>query len=125
MKNPNQETLKPSLVRLVSLLCSLEKDGYEVTATGFSKILLGVLDDETRDLTGRLEFGYLPSLGSKRLKMRLHYLVRQGYVAQRYSEADEDYYLYPTDKGLAVASEIALKEKAPKVPSSKHTIRHH
>ena len=125
MKNPKKETLKPSLVRLVSLLSHLEVVGYEVTAEGFCKILLGVLDEETRSLTSLTEFAYLSSLGSKRIKMRLHYLVRLGYVGLDFSEEDQDYYLTLTAKGLEVAEPKSIVEKPIPSRPRKRTIRHH
>jgi hypothetical protein len=125
MKNPQKKSLKPSLVRLLSLLLSLEEEGYEVTAVGFCKIVLGILDEETRSLTGLAEFGYLPSLGSKRLKMRLHHLVRLGYVGLTYSEEDQDYYLTLTEEGKAIARTAPRGAKKKTIPLKKRTIRPH
>jgi hypothetical protein len=125
MKNPKKVALKPSLARLVSLLSHLEQEGYEVTAEGFCKILLGVLDEETRSLTSLTEFAYLQSLGSKRIKMRLHYLVRLGYVGLDYSSEDQDYYLTLTDKGRAVADPTSIVAKSPSSRPQKRSIRHH
>lgn len=122
MKNPRETSLKPSLVRLLALLLSLEKEGYEVTANGFCKIVLGVLDQETCELVSSASFAALPSLGSKRLKMRLHQLVRKGYIRLSYDEADEDYYLQLSEDARLLATKFPLVKKEPKV-ETKRSIR--
>ena len=122
MKNPRKTSLKPSLVRLLALLLSLDEEGYEVTANGFCKIVLGILDEETRELTTSKAFASLPSLGSKRLKMRLHQLVRKGYVRLAYDETDEDYYLSLSEDGRALAERFPLVKKETK-SETKRSIR--
>lgn len=122
MKNPREASLKPSLVRLLALLLSLENEGYEVTANGFCKIVLGVLDQETCELVSFASFAALPSLGSKRLKMRLRQLVRKGYVHLVYDEKDEDYYLQLSEDAHLLAKRFPLLRKKPKV-ETKRSIR--
>lgn len=123
MKNPRKTSLKPSLVRLLALLRTLEEEGYEVTANGFCKIALGILDQETRELVTSKAFASLPSLGSKRLKMRLHQLVRKGYVRLTYDEQDEDYYLSLSEDARALAERFPLVKKEVK-SETKRSIRH-
>jgi len=122
MKNPRKTSLKSSLLRLLALLLSLDEEGYEVTANGFCKIALGILDEETRELTTSKAFASLPSLGSKRLKMRLHQLVRKDYVRLSYDETDEDYYLSLSEDGRALAERFPLAKKETK-PATKRSIR--
>ena len=123
MPNPRETRLKPSLCRLLALLLSLEKAGYETTANGFCKIALGVLDHETCELVSSPAFASLPSLGSKRLKMRLHLLVRKGYLSLHYDEKDGDYYLELSEEARQLASGFPLSKKENPI-ESKRSIRH-
>lgn len=123
MKNPRKTSLKPSLLRLLALLLSLDESGYEVTMDGFCKIALGILDQETRELVSSPAFAALPSLGSKRLKMRLHQLVRKGYLRLSYEESDQDYYLILSPDARNLAARFPLSKKEPKVETKRNIRR--
>ena len=123
MKAPQNKILKPALRRLISYLALLEEEGYETTMEGFSKILLGERDEETDPLVSSPAFGALPSLGSKRLKMRCHQLIRHGYLTLTYSEEDRDYYLHLNAKSRHLVEEAFTSKKKTAKPLRKHTIR--
>jgi hypothetical protein len=96
---------------LLSALASLQEAGVEATADGLVKILHGVADRETASLVSLPAFGYLPSLSSKKLKNRIHWLVRTGFVSLSYDEAVEDYFLALSEKGLANVIPLTPKKK--------------
>jgi hypothetical protein len=123
MKGPENKILKPSLRRLLSFLALLEQEGYEVTMEGFAKILIGERDEETAPLMNSAAFGALPSLGSKRLKMRCHELIRHGYLTLRYSEEDQDYYLQLNAQSRPLVQMALLSPKKVQKPLRKRTIR--
>lgn len=120
VKHPESPRL--SYRKLLSALFLIKEAGYEVTAEGLSLILRGVKTEETIPFFENSVFSFLPSLSSKRIKARVHQLVRQGYLRLSYREEDEDYYLLLTDKGNAACkpSEVLRKQKAKNIVSKKN-----
>jgi hypothetical protein len=96
---------------LLSALASLEEAGVEVTADGLVKVLHGVVERETSSLVDLPAFGYLPSLSSKKLKNRIHWLVRQGFVHLSYDSKLEDYFLALTESGHANVIPLPPKKR--------------
>ena len=105
---------------LLSAIASLAEAGVEVSADGLVKILHGVVDEETRSLVSLAAFGYLPSLSSKKLKNRIHWLVRAGFVVLSYDQGVGDYFLQLSEKGHAEVVSLTPKRKETK---EKTTIR--
>jgi uncharacterized FlgJ-related protein len=97
---------------LLSAIASLAEAGVEVTADGLTKILQGRYDEETASLQANAAFGYLPSLSSKKLKNRVHWLVRSGYLALVYAAEAEDYFLALTAKGEENLIPLQAKKRA-------------
>lgn len=111
MKPQCKKPLSPSKRRLLSFLKELQNEGYEVTSEGLSKLVRGVWDRETAILSSSVVFGQCPSLSSKRIKGRLTYLLRHGYIGLSYSEKDDDYFLFLKDTGEKEAHPEALTRK--------------
>jgi hypothetical protein len=114
------ESPRPSYRKLLSSLFLIKELGYEVTMDGLAEILQGERNEETAPFFESPVFGSLPSLSSKKIKGRIHYLVRRGYLELSYSEEEEDYYLRLNEKGLEAAkpSEVVRKKKL--TPSKKN-----
>lgn len=114
------ESPRLSYRKLLSSIFVLKKMGYEVTMDGLSLILRGVRNEETAPFFESAVFAFLPSLSAKKIKGRVHQLVRQGYLRLSYSEEDQDYYLVLTESGEQAAKESEIVKKESHAPLKKN-----
>ena len=74
---------------------------------GVRKILIGLVDDETKDFINLKSFSSLISISARRTSSLITTLIRNLLLEYRYDKESDDLYLAVTSKG---ASEIALYE---------------
>ncbi|MCH3909058.1 MAG: hypothetical protein LKF75_02670 [Bacilli bacterium] len=123
MERKEENKLKPSYRHLLASILLLKEDGYEATMEGLAKVLLGIEDEETVQLTRNLAFASRPSLNKKKIKARIHSLIRHGYVKLVYSDEDDDYYLRLSEKALQENLDYPSEAKNREKTKTKRSIR--
>ncbi len=81
---------------ILEAILTLEEEGYKVTSNGLCLILIG--DKKVGELSASKAFGYLPSLASKKLKNRIHYLINLDYINLDYDSSLDVHFLTLSDK---------------------------
>jgi hypothetical protein len=117
------ESLKASRRVLLLAVSELKSEGYEATMEGLSKLLEGVSTEETSAHDSSSLFGFLPSLSSKKLKNRFHWLVREGYIRLQYDARRKDYFLALSPKGEAEILNRSLPKKRRSAPKARENFR--
>lgn len=83
---------------ILGAILTLENEGYKVTSKGLCLILIG--DNRVKDLSESNAFGYLPSITSKKLKNRIHYLINLDYINLEYDSSLDVHFLSLSSKAL-------------------------
>ncbi len=81
---------------ILGAVLTLDEEGYKVTPKGLCLVLLG--DKRVKDLAESKVFGYLPSITSKKLKYRIHYLINLDYLRLDYDESLDVHFLSLSSK---------------------------
>lgn len=87
---------------------------------GIYKILVGVVDDETKPFIDMDCFGTLISFTSKKVCRLTMMLFRYGYLGRVFDTTTKKLYFSLTDKGLQVTEEFLKKHKKPFARRSKN-----
>lgn len=86
-----EKPLAKSYALLLGSILLLAQKGAEASKEGLAKIVRGVYDPETAPYSMLPSFGYCPSLSKKKVKMRLSYLIRKGYLTTHpFAEGSEE-----------------------------------
>jgi len=86
-----EKTLPKSYSLLLGSVRLLKKEGTEASKEGLSKLVRGIYDPETAPYSHLPLFGYCPSLSRKKVKLRLSYLIKTGYlVTKPFKEGNEE-----------------------------------
>jgi hypothetical protein len=117
------ESLKASRRVMLLAISELRSEGYEATIEGLSKLLKGVSTEEISAHGSSSLFGFLPSLTSKKLKNRFHWLVREGYIRLQYDGKRKDYFLALSPKGEAEVANRSLPKKKRSVSKAHENFR--
>lgn len=70
---------------------TLKEEGYQATLDGLTHLLLG--EEEGKSLSFSAVFAYLPSLNSKKIKNRIHYLLQNGFLLLKYDPIYDVHFL--------------------------------
>jgi hypothetical protein len=116
-----ESKLNVSSIRLLSAVNEVVLEGYLASNDGLVHILLGDKIEETKPLINLPCFGFYRSLSSKKIKNRLHLLVRKGYLGLKYMEDSNDYFYIVLDKGKPFIDDTLFASKKA-LQSSKPTI---
>ncbi|HBE98660.1 MAG TPA: hypothetical protein DDW18_01230 [Firmicutes bacterium] len=92
-----ERKITPSKITVLDAIYTLNKEGYQATLEGLACLLLGNKEGEA--LSSSALFGYLPSLSSKKIKNRVHYLLQKGYIVLIYDSQKDVHYLSLSSKG--------------------------
>jgi hypothetical protein len=117
------ESLKASRRVMLLAISELKSEGYEATIEGLSKLLKGVSTEEISAHSSSSLFGFLPSLTSKKLQNRFHWLVREGYIRLQYDGKRKDYFLALSPKGEAEVVNRSLPKKKRSASKARENFR--
>lgn len=113
MMKSNKEKFIPTLIDIKIMLTirSLNSLGYYPIGEGVYKILHGILDEDTIELTSIPTFKTVISLPRKKISNRIFMLVRYQYIKKIYHQKSDELYLSLTEKGVIYLDDFLNKHK--------------
>ena len=106
-----EKEIKTSHKRLLALISILNERNIAISLDGLAKIAHGEEDEETSPIKDEFFFSVCPSVSKKKIKSRINYLYRYGYLSLKYDERLEDYAYYLSEKGKINADISLIKKK--------------
>lgn len=92
-----ERKITTSKTTILDAVYTLKCEGYQATLEGLTHLLLG--DKEGEALSSSGAFAYLPSLSSKKIKNRVHYLLQNGFLILIYDPKNDVHFLSLSVKG--------------------------
>lgn len=92
-----ERKISSSKETILDAVYTLKEEGYKATLEGLTHLLLG--NEEGNVLSSSAIFAYLPSLNSKKIKNRIHYLLQSGYLLLEYNSQYDAHFLFLSPKG--------------------------
>ena len=92
-----ERKITASKTTILDAIYTLKCEGYQATLEGLTHLLLG--DKEGEVLSSSGAFAYLPSLSSKKIKNRVHYLLQNGFLILIYDPKNDVHFLSLSVKG--------------------------
>ena len=88
---------------------------------GIYKILVGIVDEDTKQFVDLDSFGTLISFTSKKVCRLTMMLYRYGYIGRVFDTKTKELYFSLTDKGYKAAEQFLKKHKKPFARRSKNS----
>ncbi|MBO6261095.1 MAG: hypothetical protein J6N95_00600 [Bacilli bacterium] len=88
---------------------------------GIYKILVGIVDEDTKQFVDLDSFGTLISFTSKKVCRLTMMLYRYGYIGRVFDTKTKELYFSLTDKGYKVTEQFLKKHKKPFARRSKNS----
>lgn len=102
-------------LNILNAVYTLSEEGVEATLDGLAMLIGGSYSEETLPYLNSAAYGYLASVSSKRIKARIHALIRRDYLFLDYDEESDTQFLLLTNKSrslnLKMLGKKPLKDK--------------
>lgn len=105
--------LNQTYFKVLITLKELNDLNYFPLNEGIYKILVGIVDEETKDFVDFKSFGTLLSFSSKKVCRLTMMLYRYNYISRVFDTKSKKLYFTLTDKGQAAVDAFLLKHKKP------------
>jgi len=109
--NTNEFRLTTSHYKILLTVSLLNDLGYYPLPSGIRKILIGKVDDETKEFVEFPTFNTLISFPSKKISRYVMMLHRYHYVDKIYDSKTDELYIKITDLGLSSLLKYQKKHK--------------
>ena len=107
-------------IKVLKTISSLNEKGYYPLSDGVYKILGGIVDEETINLTDLPTFGTLISFGSKKVCRYLLALQRHKYIKKIYCQKKDRLVYATTELGETTLIQYFKKHKRPFVKKARN-----
>lgn len=105
--------LNQTYYKVLITIKALNDSHYYPLNEGIYKILVGIVDDETKPFVDMDCFGTLISFTSKKVCRLTMMLFRYGYLGRVFDTNTKKLYFSLTDKGLEAVEQFLTKHKKP------------
>lgn len=112
--------LNQTYFKVLITIKQLNDLNYYPLNEGIYKILIGVVDDETKEFTSLRSFGTLISFSSKKICRLTMMLYRHNYINRVFDSKTKKLYFSLTEKGEKAANLFLEKHKKPFAKKSKN-----
>lgn len=98
-----EKPLSSAQKTILRSIYTLALEGQEATIEGLSLLLVGKYVPETELYRDSKLFGYLSSISGKKIKGRIHQLIREGYVKLIYDHKLDAQFVTLSEKCLSLS----------------------
>lgn len=109
----NDLKLNQTYFKVLITIKQLNDLKYYPLNEGIYKILIGVVDDETKDFVNLRSFGTLISFSSKKICRLTMMLYRHNFINRVFDSKTKKLYFSLTEKGEKAADDFLKKHKKP------------
>lgn len=94
-------------ISVLRAIYTLDREGYILTSDGLAYLLVG--DYRLEDLKNSAAYSYFSSISTRKIKNRIHYLIRYGYLKLEFKKDCNLHFLLLTEKALSLELKPLIK----------------